>query len=91
MKQILKDAYKSSELHHHITEVIAVDDKCEPEDIPESFIISEAEYVLSKYIGGIGFEHEEEYNGHRGDEAQKDAKQNVKAIKAFLKKYSNKD
>jgi hypothetical protein len=44
--------------------------------------------VLDKYTGGIGFVHEEEYNGEHGPEAQAEAVRNVKAIKRFLKRYS---
>lgn len=89
MKQILKDAYKSDELQYQIREVIAVDDKIEPEDMSEHLIISEAEYVLSKFIGGTGFEQEEEYRGEHGAEQQRWARANVRAIKAFLKKYAS--
>ena len=89
MKQILKDAYKSDELKYQIREVIAVDDKIEPEDMSDELIISEAQYVLSKFIGGIGFEQEEEYRGEHGAEQQRWARGNVRAIKAFLKKYAS--
>jgi len=89
MKQILKDAYKSDELKYHLTEVIAVDDKTDPEDMSEELIISEAKYVLSKFIGGIGFEQEEEYRGEHGPEQQRWARANVRAIKAFLKKHAS--
>jgi hypothetical protein len=88
MRQILKDAYKSEELHHQLTEVISYDDQCAPEDMIDSLIINEAHHVLSKYTGGIGFVQEEEYNGEHGIDAQQEARQNVRALKAFIKKYN---
>ena len=88
MRQILKDAYNSQELHHQLTEVIYYDDQCPPEDMSDSLIINEAHFVLSKYIGGIGFVQEEEYNGEHGKECQQEARQNVRALKAFIKKYN---
>ena len=88
MKPILKAAFASDELAYQLQEVICHDDECELEEITDALIISEARYVLDKYTGGIGFEHEEEYNGERGPEAQAEAVRNVKAIKRFLKKYN---
>ncbi len=88
MKPILKAAFASDELAHQLEDVICYDSKCELEDLEDALIISEARYVLDKYTGGIGFEHEEEYNGEHGPEAQAEAVRNVKAIKRFLKRYS---
>jgi hypothetical protein len=87
MKPILKAAFASDELAYQLQEIICHDDQCELEDITDALIISEARHVLDKYTGGIGFVHEEEYNGEHGPEAQAEAVRNVKAIKRFLKKY----
>jgi hypothetical protein len=87
---IYQDISKSSELFYHLNDVICVDDKCELEDLSNETIISEAKYVLSKYVGGIGFGHEEDFDGENGEEAYKEAKQNVKAITAFIKKWEGK-
>ena len=86
-KTIYQDIGNSSELHQHIHEVICVDDKCEVTDLSNEFIISEAKYVLSKYTGGIGFGQQEDFEGENGEEAYKEAKQNVKEILAFLRKW----
>jgi hypothetical protein len=88
MKNILKAAFKSSELEDHLVNVICVDDKIKPENLSEQTIIKEAKYVLSKYIGGLGFEHEEEYNGYCGEEAQEEAEKQVRILRSFLKRYA---
>lgn len=85
--KILKAAFKSSELHDHLVNVICVDDKIEPANLSVETIIHEARYVLSKYIGGEGFDHEEEYQGYRGEEAQIYAIKEVRILRSFLKKY----
>lgn len=87
MRQILKDAYKSDEAFYQLAEIDAVDEKKDPEEFTDEFIIKEVRFCLEKYKGGIGFEHEEELAGERGREAQKAAKKNVRALEAFLKKY----
>ena len=88
MKTILKAAFKSSELQDHLVNIICVDDKIKPENLSEQTIIKEAKYVLSKYIGGQGFLHEEEYNGYCGEEAQKEAEKEVRVLRSFLNRYS---
>lgn len=88
MRPILKAAFASDELAYQLQEVICHDDECELEGITDDLVISEARYVLSKYIGGEGFIHEEEYNGEHGPEAKAEAVRNVKAIQRFLKKHS---
>jgi hypothetical protein len=89
MKKILKDAFKSDELQEHLQNVIAVDDCVEVEILSDDTIIREAKYVLSKYLGGLGFFHQEEYDGEHGKDQEKCAKKNVTAIKSFLKKYDS--
>jgi hypothetical protein len=84
MKKILVDAFKSVELQDHLTNVIAQDDKCKVDDLGDALIISEARYVLYKYIDGAqGFMQHDEYT-----EGDAEAKKNVAAIRRFLKKYS---
>jgi hypothetical protein len=90
MKQILKDAFKSSEMQHHLQAVIAVDDKIAVEAIPDKTVVSEAKYVLGKFTDASGgFEQAEELNGERGPEQQAWAKKEVAALKSFLKKYDD--
>lgn len=90
MKQILKDAFKSSELQYSLEDVIAVDDKIDVEDIPNSEIIKEAKYVLGKFTGAsVGFEQEDDYNGHNGEEQQEWARREVAALQRLLKKYDD--
>lgn len=88
MKKILIDAFKSSELEYHLTEIIAVDDKCEVNDIPDATIMKEAVYVLGKYTGAsVGFEQEDDLKGRNGPEQQAEARKEVRALKRFLDKY----
>ena len=88
MKQILKDAFKSSELKYNLEEVIAVDDRIEVGLITDAEIVKEAKYVLGKFTGASGgFEQEDDFNGENGSEQQAWAKKEVAALKRFLKKY----
>jgi hypothetical protein len=89
MKKILVAAFKSDELQQQLEDVIAVDDKVEVNDIPDATIISEAHYVLGKFTGASGGfdDHENALSGEDGPEQLTWAKDNVKALKAFLKKF----
>lgn len=88
MSKILQDAFKSDELKQHLEDVIAVDDKIAVDQIPEKTIIAEAHYILGKFTGASGgYEQEEDYNGSNGPEMRSWARKNVKALRAFLKKY----
>lgn len=90
MKQLLKDAFKSSELQYNLQDVIAVDDKIKVEEIPDAEIIKEAKYVLGKFTGTSGgFEQEEDYKGQNGPEQQAWAKKEVAALKRLLAKYDD--
>lgn len=90
MKQILKEAFKSSELQYSLEEVIAVDDKIDVEEIPDAEIIKEAKYVLGKFTGeSVGFEQEDDYKGNNGPEQQAWARKEVAALKQLLKKYDD--
>jgi hypothetical protein len=84
---IYQDIYKSDELAYHLNDVICEDDKCDLTDLSHDTIISETKYVLSKYIGNIGFGQQEDFEGENGEAAYAEAKQNVKAILAFLRKW----
>jgi hypothetical protein len=86
-QKLLDDAFKSPEFECHMCDVICVDDRCEPKDKTQAQFCHEAKYVLAKYKGGDGFEHENDYLGCNGKEAQKLAKSNVTALERFLKKY----
>lgn len=87
MKSILKDAFTSDELEQHLTDVIATDDKCAVEDLADKLIVSEAKYVLDKFVGNGGFEQADDYTGDNGPEQKVWAKKNVASIRKFLKKY----
>jgi len=88
MKQILKDAFKSDEFQQHLEDVIAVDDKVDVSEIPDQIILVEAHYILGKFTGESGgFEQEQDYQGENGPELKKWAVKNVKALRAFIKKY----
>ncbi len=88
MKQILKDAFKSSELQVHLTHVIAVYEKLPVEQLSDELIIQEAKYVLGKFTGESGgFEQENDLNGENGSEQQMWARKEVSALRKFLKKH----
>ncbi len=87
LKPILKDSFKSDELQQHLTDVIAVDEKCKVEDLSDKLILSEAKYVLDKFVGNTGFEQADDYSGDNGPEQKEWAGKNVAAIRKFLKKY----
>lgn len=90
MKQILKDAFKSSELQYSLEDVIAVDDKIPVDAIPDATIVKEAKYVLGKFTGSsVGFEQEEDYKGNNGPEQKSWARKEVAALKKFLEKYDD--
>jgi len=88
MTPILKDALAIEELNYDLTEIIAVDDRCEVEDIPEDTILGEAIYVLEKFTSPVqGFFHHDCLMGRDGADEQRWARKNVKQLKAFIKKY----
>ena len=88
MRRILRDAFRSDELQYQLCEVIAVDDKCPVESLPDAVIIEEAAFVLSKYTDAAqGFFHHAELQGDEGPELKRAARANVKALRAFLAKY----
>lgn len=87
-RPIITAAFKSDELRYSLEDVIAVDDGVAVNDIPDETVITEAHFVLGKFTGESGgFEQESDYNGDNGPEQRRWAKQEVKALRAFLKKY----
>lgn len=87
MKSILKDAFKSDELEQHLTDVIAIDDKCAVDDLADKLIITEAKYVLDKFVGNSGFGQADDHAGNNGPELRAWARKNVTAIRKFLAKH----
>lgn len=91
MRRILRDAFRSDELYFHLTEDIAVDEKRPVEELADELIIQEAAYVLAKYTDAVqGFFHHAELQGDEGPDLQREARANVKALRAFLAKYRDK-
>ena len=89
MTPMLKDALAIEELNYNLNEVIAVDDRCAVEDIPDDTILGEAIYVLDKFTNPIqGFFHYDCLMGRDGASEQRWARKNVKQLKAFIKKYN---
>jgi hypothetical protein len=88
MTPMLKDALAIDELNYNLTEIIAVDDRCEVQDIPEDTILGEAIYVLDKFTNPMqGFFQHDCLMGKDGADEQRWARKNVKQLKAFIKKY----
>ena len=88
MTPMLKDALSIDELNYDLTEIIAVDDRCAVEEIPDSTILGEAIYVLEKFTSPVqGFFHHDCLMGRDGAEEQRWARNNVKQLKAFIRKY----
>jgi hypothetical protein len=85
---MLKDALAIDELNYNLNEIIAVDDRCAVEDIPDDTILGEAVYVLEKFTSPVqGFFHHDCLMGRDGADEQRWARKNVKQLKAFIKKY----
>jgi hypothetical protein len=80
----LKDAFKSYELHFSLDN-ISTDDGKEIEDYTPQEVIAEARYVLSCFYEG-GHLNNEWLNSDNKDE-RRDALNEVKALKAFIKKH----
>jgi predicted nucleic acid-binding protein len=80
----LKDALKSEELSISLDN-ISTDDGKEIEDYTPQEIIAEARYVLSCFYEG-GHLNNEWLNSHIKED-RKEAQQEVKALKSFIKKH----
>jgi len=89
MTPMLKDALAIDELSYNLNEIIAVDDRCAVEDIPDDTILGEAVYVLDKFTNPMqGFFHHDCLMGRDGADEQRWARKNVKQLKAFIRKYN---
>ena len=89
MTPMLKDALAIDELNYNLNEIIAVDDRCAVEDIPDDTILGEAIYVLEKFTSPVQcFFHHDCLMGRDGADEQRWARKNVKQLKAFIKKYN---
>jgi hypothetical protein len=83
-KEFDRDAFKSYELWFSMQN-ISTDDGKEIEDYTPQEVIAEARYVLSCFYEG-GHLNNEWLNSDNKDE-RRDALNEVKALKAFIKKY----
>jgi hypothetical protein len=84
MQPFLKDALKSLELYYSLQN-ISTDDGKEIKDYTPQEVIAEARYVLSCFYEG-GHLNNEWLNSDNKDE-RRDALNEVKALKAFIKKH----
>jgi hypothetical protein len=84
LKEFDRDAFKSYELWFSMQN-ISTDDGKEIEDYTPQEVIAEARYVLSCFYEG-GHLNNEWLNSDNKDE-RRDALNEVKALKSFIKKY----
>jgi hypothetical protein len=85
MKAIVKTALSIDALRRDF-ENICVDDRKEISDYTNDEIVSEAEYVLSTYFES-GHGNNDALNGEYGSDEERVAKQDVRRLKALIKKY----
>jgi hypothetical protein len=86
MRSIIKSAMSIDELANNLQQ-ISQDDKKEINDYTDAQIVHEAKYVLSCYHES-GHLNNEDYTGENGEEFQKDARDQVKKLNAFIKKFA---
>ena len=86
MRSIIKSAMSIDELANTLQQ-ISQDDKKEINDYTDAQIVHEAKYVLSCYHES-GHLNNEDYIGENGEEFQKDARDQVKKLNAFIKKFA---
>lgn len=84
MAKLLKSALNITELAHTMRN-IATDDKRELESYTDAEIVAEAKYCLSCFNEG-GHQSNDELTGEHGPEAQREAKQQVSALKRLIAK-----
>jgi hypothetical protein len=89
MKAIVKAALNIDALRRDF-ENICVDDCKEISDYTNDEIVGEAEYVLSTYFEG-GHSNNDALNGEYGSDEERVAKQDVRRLKALIKKYKTAD
>jgi hypothetical protein len=89
MRKIVKAALAIPEMQFAF-ECICADDKKQPEDYSDAEIVTEAEYRLSSYFEK-GHHNNDMLLGDDGDESLETALQDVRMLKAFIKKYKTAD
>tara|TARA_R110000824_G_scaffold42220_2_gene124590 strand:- start:657 stop:941 length:285 start_codon:yes stop_codon:yes gene_type:complete len=87
-RKLVTDALNCENLRYSLEEVIGPDDNKEPHEYTDDEILAEAEYVLSCYMED-GHVYNEALSGDYSAEHQKTARQEVRVLKRFIKKYSN--
>lgn len=80
------EALKIYELRTSL-ENISTDDKKPISEYTQTQVVDEAKWVLNNFLS-YGCSLNEKYSGDEGPEAQREAKQEVAALKRFIKKYS---
>jgi len=87
MRPIIKSALSIGELAFTL-ENISQDDRKEISDYTDEEILHEAAYVLSLFVDPCETHwNAEDYRGENGKEQQKAARDQVRQLKAFIKKY----
>ena len=87
MRAIIKSALAIGELAYSL-ENISTDDRKEISDYTDSEIVNEAAYVLSLFIDPNETHwNAEDLRGENGDIQQKWARDEVRKLKAFIKKF----
>ena len=89
MKAIVKAALNINALRRDFDN-ICVDDCKEISDYTNDEIVGEAEYVLSTYFES-GHGNNDALNGEYGSDEKRVAKQDVRRLKALVKKYKTVD
>ena len=84
-REIVYDAMKCTELEYSLDR-ISSDDDCDLADYSDSEIIAEARYVISLYAEG-GTSHSEMLDGRCGKASQREARRELRELKAFLRKH----
>lgn len=83
----IQDAKNIFELWSQLKDVIGTDDNKKPEDYPVQEVIEEAKDILYKYLEG-GSSLNEDYTGEWGKEAQQEAREEVRKLRNFIKKWN---
>jgi len=86
MRTLVLDALKCSELEHSL-DIISTDDGKRIEDYTNAEIITEAQYVIGLFTEG-GTAQSESLSGDCGKESQRNARRELRELKAFLKKHA---
>lgn len=89
MRKIVKAALAIPEMQFAF-ECICADDNKQPEDYTDNAIVQEAEYRLSNYFEQ-GHHNNDMLLSDDGNESLETALQDVRMLKAFIKKYKTVD